>query len=227
MTSMERIPEPELMDDPEQALAYAKADFSTTHGARVDMFRGLMPRLNLGGPVLDLGCGAGDVLLRFARAFPEAHFVGIDGSRPMLALAQAAIDAEPALRDRVRVRYGIIPQCQLPQEPWRLIMSHSLLHQLHQPQVLWQTLADCADSADNGCAVFVADLRRPASELEARRMVQSLSKDEPEILQRDFFNSLCAAFTPGEVRAQLAAAGLTQLKVDAQDPFHLSISGLL
>jgi SAM-dependent methyltransferase len=224
---MERTPEPELMDDPEQALAYAQADFSATHGARVDMFRSLMPRVNLGGPVLDLGCGAGDVLLRFARAFPAAHFVGIDGSRPMLALAQAAIDAEPAVRDRVRVRYGIIPQCQLPQEPWQLIMSHSLLHQLHQPQVLWQTLGDCADSAGSGCAVFVADLRRPASELEARRMVQSMSSDEPEILQRDFFNSLCAAFEPDEVREQLAAAGLTQLQVRTHEPFHLSISGLL
>jgi SAM-dependent methyltransferase len=224
---MERIPEPELMDDPEQALAYAQADFSATHGARVDMFRSLMPRLALSGPVLDLGCGAGDVLLRFARAFPEAHFVGIDGSRPMLALAQSAIDAEPALHDRVRVRYGIIPQCQLPQEPWQLIMSHSLLHQLHQPQVLWQTLGDCAESAGNGCAVFVADLRRPPSEPEARRMVQSTSKDEPEILQRDFYNSLCAAFEPDEVREQLAAAGLTQLQVRTHEPFHLSISGLL
>jgi hypothetical protein len=57
--------------------------------------------------------------------------------------------------------------------------------------------------------------------------VQAMSKDEPEILQRDFFNSLCAAFTPGEVRAQLATAGLTQLQVNTQDPFHLSISGLL
>jgi SAM-dependent methyltransferase len=224
---MERIPEPELMDDPEQALAYAQADFSATHGARVEMFRSLMPSHGVSGPVLDLGCGAGDVLFRFARAYLDAHFVGVDGSRPMLALAQSAIDADPALRDRVRVRYGIIPECQLPQEPWRLIMSHSLLHQLHRPQVLWQTLAECAESADRGCAVFVADLRRPASELEARRMVQSMSKDEPEILQRDFFNSLCAAFTPGEVRAQLAAAGLTQLRVDTHEPFHLSISGLL
>jgi SAM-dependent methyltransferase len=224
---MDRIPEPELMDDPEQALAYAQADFSATHGARVEMFRSLMPRHKLSGPVLDLGCGAGDVLFRFARAYPEAHFVGIDGSRPMLALAQSAIDAEPALHDRVRVRYGIIPECQLPQEPWRLIMSHSLLHQLHQPQVLWQTLRECADSADGGCAVFVADLRRPASEVEARRMVQSMSKDEPEILQRDFFNSLCAAFTPGEVREQLAAEGLTQLQVHTHDPFHMSVSGLL
>jgi len=220
---MDRIPEPELMDDPEQALAYAKADFSATHGARVPMYRDLFPK-PLTGPVLDLGCGSGDVLLRFARAFPEARFVGIDGSRPMLALAQQAIDAEPALRDRVDVRFGIIPQCDLPQAPWQLIMSHSLLHQLHEPQVLWRTVADCAE---RGCAVFVADLRRPASELDARRTVQATSKGEPEILQRDFFNSLRAAFEPDEVRAQLVLAGLEQLQVRTQDPFHLSVSGRL
>ena len=215
------------MDDPAQALAYARADFHASHGTRVQMFRGLFPGLALSGPVLDLGCGPGDVLLRFAREFPEAHFVGIDGSRPMLELAQHAIDAEPALRDRVRVRYGIIPRCELPQEPWRLVMSHSLLHQLHEPQVLWQTVAGCADSAGDGCAVFIADLRRPPSEPDAHRLVQATSKNEPEILQRDFFNSLCAAFEPDEVRHQLAAAGLRQLRVTTHEPHHLSISGLL
>jgi len=212
------------MDDPAQALAYSQADFSASHGARVEMFRSLFPRLQLTGPVLDLGCGSGDVLLRFARAFPEARFVGVDGSRPMLQLAQRAIDAEPALRDRIDVRYGIIPHCDLPQAPWQLVMSHSLLHQLHEPQVLWRTIADCADG---GCAVFIADLRRPASELDARRLVLASSKHEPEILQRDFFNSLCAAFEPEEVRAQLAAAGLAQLQLRTHDPYHLSIAGLL
>jgi SAM-dependent methyltransferase len=221
---MQRIPEPELMDDPAQALAYAQADFSASHGARIEMFRSLFPEAELTGPVLDLGCGSGDVLLRFARAFPQARFVGVDGSRPMLQLAQRAIDAEPALRDRIDVRYGIIPRCELPQAPWQLVMSHSLLHQLHEPQGLWRTLADCADS---GCAVFVADLRRPPSELDARRTVQTMSKDEPEILQRDFFNSLCAAFEPDEVREQLAIAGLSHLQVTPQEPFHLSISGRL
>jgi ubiquinone/menaquinone biosynthesis C-methylase UbiE len=221
---MQRILEPELMDDPGQVLAYHQADFRATHGARVEIFRSLFPQLRLTGPVLDLGCGSGDVLLRFARAFPQARFLGVDGSRPMLELGQRAIDAEPALRERVQLQYGIIPQCALPDEAWQLVMSHSLLHQLHQPQVLWRTLADCAG---RGCAVFIADLRRPASELDARNMVRASSNHEPEILQRDFFNSLCAAFEPDEVREQLSAAGLTQLRVQTHDPFHLSISGLL
>jgi ubiquinone/menaquinone biosynthesis C-methylase UbiE len=221
---MQRITEEELMDDPGQALAYTQADFSATHGARVQMFRSLFPTLALTGPVLDLGCGSGDVLLRFARAYPHTSFVGIDGARSMLQLAQRAIDAEPGLAERVRLQYGIIPQCQLPDRRWQLVMSHSLLHQLHDPLVLWRTMASLGGS---GCAVFVADLRRPDSELVARRLVQASSSHEPEILQRDFFNSLCAAFEPDEVRTQLAAAGLSQLQVRTHEPFHLSVSGVV
>jgi SAM-dependent methyltransferase len=221
---MQRILEPELMDDPDQALAYSKADFSASHGARVQIFRSLYPRIELTGSALDLGCGSGDVLLRFARAYPAAAFYGLDGSQPMLDLAQHSIDAEPALKSRVHLRYGIIPAGPLPKRPWQLIMSHSLLHQLHKPQVLWQTIKE---HGPGGCAVFVADLRRPPNEAEARRVVCVTSKDEPEILQRDFYNSLCAAFEPEEVRAQLADAGLAKLEVRLHDPFHLTVHGIL
>ena len=74
---MQRIPEPELMDDPEQALAYSQADFSASHGARVPIFQSLYPQFALNGPALDLGCGSGDVLLRFARAYTGGCFFGL------------------------------------------------------------------------------------------------------------------------------------------------------
>ncbi|HEY1725285.1 MAG TPA: methyltransferase domain-containing protein [Steroidobacteraceae bacterium] len=221
---MQRILEPELMDDPEQALAYHQADFSASHGARVALFRGLFPQLQLNGAVLDLGCGSGDVLLRFARAFPDARFVGVDGSQPMLQLARQALAAEPALQARVSFQYGIIPDCVLPAERWQLIMSHSLLHQLHRPQVLWQSIAAAAAP---GCAVLVADLRRPGSLKQAQQLVDASAGDEPEVLRRDFYNSLCAAFEPQEIRAQLDSAGLRQLQVQPQPPHHVSICGLL
>ncbi len=221
---MERITEPELMDDPVQALAYTLADFSASHGRRVAIFQQLFPNFSPTGAVLDLGCGSGDVLLRFARAFPRARFTGVDGAKPMVDLARRAIEAEPALRSRVQVIEGVLPQCPLPPESWQLIMSHSLLHQLHEPMVLWQSIRQVGRA---GCSVFIADLRRPASRAEARRMVEQNSAHEPEILQRDFFNSLCAAFEPDEVRAQLTAAGLTQLSVQLQEPFHLTVHGTL
>ena len=68
---MQRRPEPELMDDEAQALAYARADFAEPH----DRFVALL-RERVGAPAgraLDLGCGPGDVTFRVARAFPAVR----------------------------------------------------------------------------------------------------------------------------------------------------------
>lgn len=221
---MERIPEPELMEDAAQALAYHEADFSVPHGERLNVFRRLFPGFLPDGDVLDIGCGSGDVLLRFARAFPTARFLGVDGSAAMLDLAQADIAKDSALAQRVTLLEAIVPSPKLPQRPWQLVMSHSLLHQLHRPQVLWQTICE---HANRGCRVFVADLRRPASAEAAAAIVQRESANEPEVLRRDYFNSLCAAFEPDEVRGQLAHARLTGLTVAEEGEHHLMIYGVV
>lgn len=221
---MQRILEPELMDDPAQALAYHRADFSASHGRRVEIFRRVFPALELTGAVLDLGCGSGDVLLRFARAFSRARFVGVDGSAPMLELAQRELARDPDLAARVQLCRGVLPEAALPRGPWQLVMSHSLLHHLHRPQVLWETIRRCAGP---GAAVFVADLERPADAAAVHRLVGELSAEEPQILQRDFSNSLSAAFEPGELSSQLQQAGLAGLSVRREAPCHLIVHGTL
>ena len=71
------------------------------------------------------------------------------------------------------------------------------------------------------------DLRRPDSPSAAQAFVDAYSANEPEILRRDFYNSLLAAFTPLEVEAQLAEAGLRTLKVTVPSDRHLLITGVL
>jgi hypothetical protein len=44
-------------------------------------------------------------------------------------------------------------------------------------------------------------------------------------LQRDFYNSLLAAFTPAEVRRQLAKSGLRELAVSVITDRHLIVCG--
>ncbi len=53
---MERVPEPELMDEAEQARAYSEADFAEPHEAFVDAFAERHPR-GPGPLTVDLGCG--------------------------------------------------------------------------------------------------------------------------------------------------------------------------
>src|SRR5439155_579659 len=55
-----------------------------------------------------------------------------------------------------------------------------------------------------GGVVQVMDLFRPRSVNEARDIVEAAAGDEDQVLRDDFFNSLLAAFSPEEVRHQLA-----------------------
>ena len=218
---MDRVPEPELMDSPEQAAAYAGADFEEPHGRFIEEFKNAFPDEPVTGAVLDLGCGPADITIRFARAFPDAQLDGLDAGPNMLAHGLAAIE-QAGLVMRIRLSHGHIPEDAPPRDQYDVIISNSLLHHLPEPMSLWQTISRHAAAS---ARVFVMDLRRPASREAAEALVAEHAADEPEILRRDFFNSLLAAYTPGEVRGQLAAAGLEGLEIFEPTELHLIVHG--
>jgi ubiquinone/menaquinone biosynthesis C-methylase UbiE len=218
---MHRTPEPELMLDPEQARAYAQADFAEPHGRFIELFRETFPQLEVEGTVLDLGCGPGDIAMRFARAFPNAQVDGIDGAPAMLAEGERLL-AGSGLETRVRLVQACLPDDAPPRERYRGVISNSLLHHLHEPAVLWDAVVR---HTEPGGFVFVMDLMRPESRDAAEGLVRQYAASEPGVLQRDFLNSLLAAFTPEEVRAQLARAGLGGLAVRPVSDRHLVVSG--
>lgn len=198
---MERIPEPELMDDPAQAQAYANADFSEPHAAFVNYFCARFPG-HAPERVLDLGCGSADVTLRFLAAYPQAYAVGVDGSKPMLALARAAADRTEA-RARLALQHVHLP-ATLP-GGFDTVISNSLLHHLADPMGLWRQIAAVGARR---AAVLVMDLRRPPTREQARALVEAHAGQAPRILKRDFLSSLCAAYTAAEIAEQLRHARL-------------------
>ncbi|HYT82068.1 MAG TPA: class I SAM-dependent methyltransferase [Gemmatimonadales bacterium] len=64
------------------------------YAARQDIAFYVQEAATVRGPVLELGCGTGRILLPMARA--GCTGVGLDNSRPMLARCRAKIAAEPA-----------------------------------------------------------------------------------------------------------------------------------
>jgi SAM-dependent methyltransferase len=221
-TGMQRVTDPELMDDPSQAEAYAAADFAEAHSLIVEGFAETFPGVEVMGNVLDLGCGPGDISFRFAARYPGSAVIGVDGSAAMIELARQRQARETALGERVRFIEGRIPGASLPAMQFSAIISNSLLHHLQRPAVLWETIAAYAVA---GTRIYVADLRRPQTTAVARRMVDTYAAGEPDILRRDFYHSLCAAFEPPEVEAQLEAAGLSELAVAVISDRHLVVHG--
>jgi len=219
---MKRIVEPELMSAEEQAQAYAQADFEAAHSSYPKLFAQKFPRRPRRAFVLDLGCGPCDVTTRFAKANPDYTFHAVDGSPAMLKYGRTLLARSRGLTRRIRLVEGFVPGAPIPRRRYDVILSSSFLHHLHDPQVLWQTVRKYAR---RGTIVFVPDLRRPPSRAKARAMTQKYSGNEPEVLKRDFCNSLQAAFTPAEVRGQLKQAGLPSLKVEVISDRHLLVFG--
>jgi trans-aconitate methyltransferase len=220
---MRRILEPELMDEFDQARAYAEADFAEPNARFVEEFTRHFPDLSAGS-IVDLGCGPGDIVLRLAERLPACTVHGIDGSAAMLKFAADRLFELPRLQGRVQFVEGRLPGAQMPLERYDAVVSNSLLHHLHDPEALWRGIRELGAP---GAAVLVMDLFRPASAGIASEIVEAYAGNEPEVLKRDFFNSLCAAFEPGEVRAQLDACGLGSLRVAIVSDRHLLVSGRL
>lgn len=209
------------MLDGAQARAYAAADFDEPHDRFVALLRDCFPHLPEAGAALDLGCGTGDISIRFARAFSAWTVDGLDGSTAMLERAREAV-RRAGLTARVNLVASYLPGGDAPRNGYDLIFSNSLLHHLADPAVLWSSLRRWAP---RGTPVFMMDLLRPRSREEARELVDRYAEDEPDILQRDFFNSLLAAYRPSEVRSQLQEAGLCQLRIRTTSDRHFIVWG--
>ena len=216
---MERTPEPELMDEAEQALAYADTDFSEVNQGLVERFCATFPDWRR-GRLLDLGSGPGEVALRFARALPEVRVDALDGSQAMLALGRARVSPAPC-GERVNFVRVYLPDLPFAPAVHDAIFSNSLLHHLADPRSLWEALAHCARPE---APLLVCDLFRPESEARAREIVAAEAAEEAPILQEDFFRSLLAAYSLEEVRAQIQASGL-RLEVEAISDRHLMAWG--
>jgi len=219
---MDRIIEPELMTDEAQVLAYAQADFAQVNQGFVDRFRVCFPKAK-GGTMVDLGCGPGDIPVRFARALPGFTITAVDGSEPMIALARQAVKAA-AVEARVHPRCARLPMLPLPLQSFDALVSNSLVHHMPDPHLFWNELVRLGKP---GAVVLVMDLFRPESPERAREIVEQYSGNEAPVLKEDFFNSLCAAFTLREIRFQVRSRGLGALVCELASDRHWIVWGHL
>ena len=69
------------------------------------------------------------------------------------------------------------------------------------------------------------DLLRPDNVESAKGLLQRYAADASPLLQKDFFNSLMAAYSLNEIRKQLDAANFEHLYIDVVSDRHVLIWG--
>lgn len=217
---MQRQPEPELMDLPDEVAAYAHADFAEVNRRFVERLVELAGE-TASADALDLGCGPGDIAIRAAQARPGWRITAADASQPMLDWAAGAF-ARAGVAGRVACRLVDAKRVNLPDATFDVVFSNSLLHHLTDAPAMWREVRRLTRP---GGLIFFRDLYRPADAAAARRIVQAHAGGESDLLQEEFYRSLLSAYTPEEARDQLAAAGLERLDVQTVTDRHMDIFG--
>ncbi len=136
-----------------------------------------------GGPVLELGCGSGRILIPTARA--GVTITGLDSSKHMLAVCGAAIDAEPPeVRRRIALCQANITDFDLgrghrlitmPFRPFQYLLT--VQEQLACLSAIWRHLEP------GGQLVF--DLFNPSVDGLARPLDPSVTDAEPPFTHPD------------------------------------------
>ena len=217
---IERTLEPEVMDEPQRAAAYAKADFSQVND---DFVAGLLRRCPEAAKsrVLDIGCGPADIPIRLLRKAPAAEISAVDASGVMIALAVDALAAQK-LTGKIRLLVARVPGLPLESGSFDAVISNSLTHHLPDPNALW---GEAKRLLKPGGFLYVTDLIRAESKERARETVETYSGNEHPLLKDDFYHSLLAAFTVEEVSRQLISADLGELEAQAVSDRHWLVAG--
>lgn len=184
---MERIVEPELMEDNNQCIEYNiisnklynTDDFIIAYKRYCNISEGIL---------VDLGCGPAHHLVKLKQEFPKLNIFGYDGSGIMVALAKSntkglGINIEQLTFDQINIQADCV-------------ISLQTLHHQHNANLFWTSVKRLCKP--NG-KIFVDDLERPND----RDIFNNV------IANTDFKNSLQAAFTISEVEQQVKMLNLS------------------
>jgi 2-polyprenyl-3-methyl-5-hydroxy-6-metoxy-1,4-benzoquinol methylase len=104
---------------------------------------GVLPKLNAGAKVADIGCGVGFSTLLMAQAYPKSSFVGYDFHAPSIEQANVHAKAHGLAG---RVRFETAPAKAIAEKGFDVVTMFDCLHDMGDPR---------------GCAAHVRTLLKP------------------------------------------------------------------
>lgn len=151
---------------------------------------GILPRLERGAKVADIGCGVGFSTVIMAEAFPNSHFVGYDFHVPSIEQANAHAAAH-GLSDRVR--FEATPAKEINEADFDLITMFDCLHDMGDPR---------------GCAEHIRGLLKPDG---SWMLVEPIAGDRPEEnidnpVSRLFYNASTMICVPTSLAQEVGEA---------------------
>ncbi len=230
---MQRVPEPELMQNLDQVKAYAEADFNESDDqllSRIQEYLCDNSKIpDSTSLIIDIGCGPGNLTERISGNWPTSKVIGLDGSEAMLCIARDRQKQKNKRSTALNIQYLNLNISLIGNEIGALekradlIVSNSFFHHMHNSSNFWKALKLFSHK---GSVHFHRDLRRPSSQDEVVALQKKYLTNSPTVLIDDYLASLQAAFTVDEVKDQLRSEGLDHLRVYEVEDRYLEVVGI-
>lgn len=208
-TGLPRQPEPQaLMVESDQVASFMNSGRADGMLNYLYLFHAVMalPLIRPGDVVFDLACGPANQLLKMAALHPEASFVGIDASLPMLQQAEANI-AAAGMRN-IRLQQADISQLDgVDQAAADCVLCTMSLHHLTDTGQLAQCMQQVRRILRPAGGVYLADFGRLKRAATQRYFAYDRVAQQSAQFTDDFLNSMRAAFSLDELRQGAALLG--------------------
>ena len=211
--SLPRTLEPELMDDPAEALAYDAMDHSEVNRQFVDDYLAMDESP---GDVLDLGTGTARIPVELCRRDEGTRVLAADFAPSMLDVAKINIELA-GFTERIRLDLLDGKSLDLDDDRFDSVISNSLIHHLPEPS---RALSEAVRVVKPGGWLFFRDLMRPESSADVDQLVRQYAGDEEDEARSMFQASLHAALTLDEIRELATSLGFEASSVQATSDRH-------
>lgn len=211
-----RILEPEVMDDPAEAIAYDAMDFLAVNQDFATLVSDHYPKDT--ATVLDLGTGTARMPILLVQKRPRWQVTAVDLAESMLAVGRQNV-AAAGLTAQIELVCADAKQLTVGDRQFDVIMSNSLIHHLPDPLPCFQQMKRLVKPQG---IIIVRDLFRPPSIAAIEAIIQEATGSEdfdPHQLKL-FQDSLHAAFTVPEIQAIAAQAGLDNAHIYQSSSRH-------
>jgi ubiquinone/menaquinone biosynthesis C-methylase UbiE len=216
--AISRILEPEVMDDPAEAIAYDAMDFSDVNQDFANLVASTYPKVT--ARVLDLGTGTARIPILLAQQCPQWRIDAVDLAPSMLAVGQKNV-AIANLIDQITLHLADSKQLPWDDQTFDVIMSNSLIHHLPDPLPCFREMRRLLKP--NG-AIVVRDLFRPESVAIIDQIIEGVNDAQFDTNQLKLFrDSLFAAFTLEEVKTMAEQSGLSPAKIEQSSERHWTL----
>jgi len=210
---MERIPEPEVMDNWEEAREYDAMDFTQVNQEFTELAIELGPETGL---ILDVGTGTARIPILITQKQPQWQITGIDLSANMLFIGNQNVE-QAGLEQQIKLEQIDSKQLPYPDATFDMVISNSIVHHLTNPLLFFQEIQRLLKPQGG---IFLRDLTRPSSETELNSLVEQYARDCNEHQQKLFRDSLNAAYTLDEIINFIESVGLENMRIYQSSDRH-------